>query len=67
MGDSSALGCLITFREVNGNEYFNRVYGSLGAVIVLLLWIFLTAYTVLLGAEINRELERWAGVEKPQS
>jgi membrane protein len=42
---------------------FNEVYGSLGAVIVLLLWIFLTAYTVLLGAEINHELERWAGVE----
>lgn len=44
---------------------FNEVYGSLGAVIVLLMWIFLTAYTVLLGAEINHELEKWAGVEEP--
>ncbi len=43
---------------------FNQVYGSLGAVIVLLLWIFLTAYTVLLGAEINHEMERWAGVDE---
>lgn len=42
---------------------FNEVYGSLGAVIVLLVWIYLTAYTVLLGAEINHELERWAGIE----
>lgn len=37
---------------------FNEVYGSLGAVIALLVWFFLTAYIVLLGAEVNAELER---------
>lgn len=36
---------------------YNETYGSLGAVIVLLLWLFLTAFVVLLGAEINAEME----------
>ena len=39
---------------------FNETYGSLGAVIVLLVWFFLTGFVVLLGAEINNELERQA-------
>ncbi len=37
---------------------FNRTYGSLGAVIVVLLWLEISAAAVLLGAELNAELER---------
>ena len=37
---------------------YNATYGSLGAVIVFLTWLYLTAYVLLLGAEINAELER---------
>lgn len=36
---------------------YNETYGSMGAVIVLLMWFFITAYIVLLGAELNAELE----------
>jgi membrane protein len=36
---------------------YDRIYGSLGAVIVLLFWLYLTFYIILLGAEINAELE----------
>jgi membrane protein len=36
---------------------YDRIYGSLGAVIVLLFWLYLTFFIVLLGAEINAELE----------
>jgi membrane protein len=36
---------------------FNEVYGSIGAVVLLLFWFYLTAYVVLLGAELNSELE----------
>jgi membrane protein len=33
------------------------VYGALGSVIVLLLWIWISALAVLLGAEINAVIE----------
>jgi membrane protein len=36
---------------------YDRTYGSLGAVIILLFWLYLSFYIVLLGAEINSELE----------
>ena len=36
---------------------YDRTYGSLGAVIVLLFWLYISFYIVLLGAEINAELE----------
>ncbi len=36
---------------------FNATYGALGAAIVLLLWFFLSGLVVLVGAELNAELE----------
>ena len=36
----------------------DELYGSLGAVIVLMLWFWLSSFVVLLGAEINAEMER---------
>jgi membrane protein len=36
---------------------YNKTYGALAGVIVLNLWLFLTNFTVLLGAEINSEME----------
>ncbi len=36
---------------------YDKTYGSLGAAIVLLFWLYLSFYIVLLGAEINAELE----------
>jgi membrane protein len=37
---------------------YNATYGSIGAVIVLLLWLYLTAVAVIIGAGINAEAER---------
>jgi membrane protein len=37
---------------------YNETYGSLGAVVILLMWFWLSAFIVLLGAEQNCELER---------
>ncbi len=41
-------------------RYFNsygRTYGSVGAVIVLLFWLYITAMAILAGGEINSEIE----------
>lgn len=35
---------------------YNATYGSLGAIIVLMLWLYLTAVSILVGAELNAEL-----------
>ncbi len=36
---------------------YNQIYGTLGAVIALLMWLYLSAFSVLLGASLNAELE----------
>jgi membrane protein len=36
---------------------YNKTYGSLGAVVVLLVWFYLSAYIVLAGAELNSAIE----------
>ncbi len=36
---------------------YDRMYGSLGAVIILLFWLYLSFYIVLLGAQINAQVE----------
>lgn len=36
---------------------FNETYGSLGAVVVLLMWFWMSAMTILIGAEVNGALE----------
>lgn len=37
---------------------YNRIYGSIGAVIALLMWFYISAYIVLLGAVFNAEHAR---------
>jgi membrane protein len=37
---------------------YNATYGSLGGVVVFLTWLYLTAYIILMGGELNSELER---------
>jgi membrane protein len=50
---------------------YNATYGSLGAVIGLMMWMWLSAIVVLLGAELNAEIEHQTardstvGAEKP--
>lgn len=50
---------------------YDKTYGPLGAVVVFLMWLYISALTVLVGAEMNSELERQTkrdttdGPEKP--
>ena len=40
---------------------YDRIYGSLGAVVILLFWFWLTAFSALLGAELDKAVEDRAG------
>jgi len=52
------LGSLAFTTYVSKVGSYDRTYGSLGAVIILLLWFYLTAYVILAGAELNAQIER---------
>ena len=41
-----------------GGSSYGKTYGTLGGIVILLLWLFITAYAILLGAEINAESEQ---------
>jgi membrane protein len=45
---------------------YNKTYGTLGAVIVFLVWLWITNLALLLGAEFNAELERGRELESGQ-
>ena len=61
---------LFGFYVANFGSY-GATYGALGSVIVLLTWLWLSAYVYLFGAELNSELERQTakdtttGAERP--
>ncbi len=40
---------------------YGEMYGSISAVIVMLLWLFLSSFIILLGAELNSEIEKFSG------
>lgn len=45
---------------------YAETYGPLAGVVVLLLWLYLTALAVILGGELNAELERQSAARKGQ-
>ncbi|MEN8839672.1 MAG: YihY/virulence factor BrkB family protein [Octadecabacter sp.] len=51
------MSALFTVYVANFGTY-NEVYGSLGAVIALLFWFYLSAYLILAGGAINVALDR---------
>lgn len=51
------LGSVAFSVYVSNFGSYGETYGSIGAVIVLMLWLVITAFAVILGAEINSELE----------
>jgi membrane protein len=51
-----AASLLFSVYVANFGSY-NQTYGALAAVVVLLMWLWISAYIVLLGAELNSEIE----------
>ncbi|MCD2189968.1 YihY/virulence factor BrkB family protein [Actinomycetospora soli] len=51
------VGSVVFSVYVDNFGSYNKTYGALAGVIVLMLWMYLTSYIVLLGAEVNSESE----------
>ena len=51
------VSLLFSLYTANFGRY-NETYGTLGAIVVVMLWLYLTALMIILGAELNAELER---------
>ncbi|MFD1186428.1 YihY/virulence factor BrkB family protein [Pontibacter rugosus] len=51
------IGSLLFSWYVNNFGNYNETYGPVAAVIIMMLWFNLTSFIILLGAEINSELE----------
>lgn len=58
------LGASILFRfYVSNFGSYNETYGSLAAVVILLFWLYITFFVIMLGAQINSELEHQTAVD----
>ena len=47
----------VAFYVANFGSY-NKTYGTLGGIIIFLVWMWITNVAILLGAEVNAERER---------
>ena len=52
------LGSIAFSVYVGSFGNYNETYGILGGVVVLLLWLLVTSYAIVFGAELDREIER---------
>lgn len=58
-----AVGCWIALSYLLGIYFrhfahFNKTYGTLGAAVALMVWLYWTGFAMLVGAEINSELAK---------
>lgn len=52
------IGSILFATYVRNFDTFGRTYGAIAGVIVMLMWFYVSAFVIILGAEINSELER---------
>jgi membrane protein len=58
-----AVGCWIALSYLLGMYFrhfanFNKTYGTLGAAVALMVWLYWTGFAILVGAELNSELAK---------
>jgi len=56
----------VTGAGVGHFENYSATYGSIGGVILLMLWLYLTSYVLLVGAEVDAEIEAAARPGEPR-
>jgi membrane protein len=57
------LGSALFELYVNHFSSYGATYGALGGVVVLIMWFYLGSYAVVLGAEINAEMEHQTAMD----
>jgi membrane protein len=66
------VGSALFSLYVSNFSSYDKTYGSLAVVIILMMWFLLSAYSILLGSEINAEMEHQtardttSGSERPR-
>lgn len=53
----AVLSIMFSYYVANFGNY-NQVYGSIGAVIAMLVWLWLSSFLILLGAVVNAQVEK---------
>ena len=66
-----AVGCWIGLSYLLGFYFrhfanFNKTYGTLGAAIALMVWLYWTGFAMLVGAELNAELAKISSAGRVQ-
>lgn len=61
-----AAGAVAFQVYVSNFANYSKVYGSLGAVIMLLFWLYLTGWVILFGSEVNALVEHYSAEGKPK-
>jgi membrane protein len=59
------VGSLLLSLYVSQFANINKTYGSLGAIVLMLLWFYLSAFAVIAGAEVNAVIERLSNDDTP--
>jgi len=57
------LGSLILTIYIKNFDKIEDLYGQISALIVMMIWLNITSFVVLLGAQINAELEHQTDVD----
>src|SRR5262249_55507715 len=52
---------------VRNIPFYNTTYGTLGAFLILMIWMYLTSLSLLIGGEVNAEIHRLRTLISPQS
>lgn len=51
---SASIGFRVYLHFFNS---YSATYGSLGAAVILMLWLYMTGYAILIGGEVNEVIE----------
>src|SRR5690606_27742432 len=51
---------LFSFYVSNFGNY-DKTYGSMGVIVVLMMWLYLSTFVILVGGELNAEMEHQTG------